>query len=227
MKKYLALVLALILGLTVCGCSSETEGVDGGFVRETYSGIIKEQLTENGSEYIRVVTGNNEVMDFLITGTTEIDGEENISAGDSVEIDCVHWYEPSTYEILKLITVLEANDWGLSLSVKNVASAGATLVISQSSGSPSGELWYGPAYKIQSLNGDTWEDVPYVTEADVEWTEEIYMVEMDTDCEIVLSWDWLYGNLPEGQYRIVKEFMDFRSSGDYDKENYYADFDIK
>ena len=122
---------------------------------------------------------------------------------------------------------LEANDWGLSLSVKNVASAGATLVISQSSGSPSGELWYGPAYKIQSLNGDTWEDVPYVTEADVEWTEEIYMVEMDTDCEIVLSWDWLYGNLPEGPYRIVKQFMDVRSSGDYDKETYYANFEIK
>lgn len=226
MKKYLALVLALILGLTVCGCSSETEGVDGGFVRETYSGIIKEQLTENGSEYIRVVTGNNEVMDFLITGTTEIDGEENISEGDSVEIDCVHWYEPSTYEILKL-TVLEANDWGISLSVKNIAPTGATLVISQFGGNPSGELRYGSAYKIQSLNGDTWEDVPYVTEADVAWTDEAYMIEMDIDCEIVLSWDWLYGNLPEGQYRIVKEFMDFRSSGDYDKENYYADFDIK
>ena len=156
MKKYLSFVLALILGLTVCGCSSETEGVDGGFVRETYSGIIKEQLTENGSEYIRVVTGNNEVMDFLITGTTEIDGEENISEGDSVEIDCVHWYEPSTYEILKL-TVLEANDWGISLSVKNIAPTGATLVISQFGGNPSGELRYGSAYKIQSLNGDTWE----------------------------------------------------------------------
>ena len=26
----------------------------------------------------------------------------NISVGDSVETDCVHWYESSTYEILKL-----------------------------------------------------------------------------------------------------------------------------
>lgn len=110
MKKYLALVLALILGLTVCGCSFETEGVNGGFVRETYTGIVEEQLTENGSEYIRVVTGNNEGIDFLITSTTEIDGEENISEGDSVEIDCVHWYETSTYEILKLtVTTVQEN----------------------------------------------------------------------------------------------------------------------
>lgn len=69
--------------------------------------------------------------------------------------------------------------------------------------------------------------MPYVAKADVAWTDEAYMVEMDTDCEIVLSWDWLYGNLPEGQYRIVKQFMDFRSSGDYDKENYDANFEIK
>lgn len=61
-------------------------------------------------EDIRVVTGNNEVIDFLITSTTEIDGEENISEGDSVEIDCVHWYETSTYEILKLtVTTVQEN----------------------------------------------------------------------------------------------------------------------
>ena len=39
MKKYLSFVLALILGLTVCGCSSESGDVDGGFIRETYSGM--------------------------------------------------------------------------------------------------------------------------------------------------------------------------------------------
>ena len=102
MKKYLSFVLALILGLTVCGCSSESGDVDGGFIRETYSGIIEERLTEKGNEYLRVDTENNEAIDFLITDTTEIDGDETISVGDSVEIDCVHWYETSTYEILKL-----------------------------------------------------------------------------------------------------------------------------
>ena len=101
MKKYLVLVLALLCGLTASGCSFETEGVNGGFIRETYTGIIEEQFTENGNEYIRVDTENNEVIDFLLTDTTEINGDENISVGDSVEIDCVHRYETSTYEILK------------------------------------------------------------------------------------------------------------------------------
>ncbi len=102
MEKYLALVLALIFGLTVSGCSSESGDVDGGFIRETYSGIIEKRLTENGSEYLRVDIGNDEVIDFQIADTTQLDDDENISVGDSVEIDCVHWYESSTYEILKL-----------------------------------------------------------------------------------------------------------------------------
>lgn len=105
MKKYLAFVLALLLGLTVCGCSSETEGVDGGFIRETYTGIIEEQLTENGSEYIRVDTGNNEVIDFLLTDSSEIVEGTNISTGDIAEIDCVLWYDTNTYEVLKLTAI--------------------------------------------------------------------------------------------------------------------------
>lgn len=102
MGKYLALVLALICGLTASGCSSESGEVDGGFIRQTYSGIIEDRLTENGAEYLKVDIGNDEVIDFQITDTTQLDDNENISVGDSVEIDCVHWYESSTYEILKL-----------------------------------------------------------------------------------------------------------------------------
>lgn len=117
--------------------------------------------------------------------------------------------------------------WGLELSVKHVAPTGVTLVISQSGGSPSGELRYGTAYKLQSLHGEDWEDVPYATEDNVAWTSEAYLVERNTASEVELSWAWLYGSLPAGQYRLVKEFMDFRGTGDYDKETYDVAFEIK
>lgn len=168
-----------------------------------------------------ITTADGEVYNYHSTcGTFNDNKNQRSMAATDEEMKMIN-------SILVPYGELEASDWGLSLSVENVAPGGATLVIFQSGGNPSGELWYGPAYKIQSQNGDTWEDVPYVIEADVEWTDEVYMVEMDTDCEIGLSWDWLYGDLPEGQYRIVKQFMDFRSSGDYDKETYYANFEIK
>lgn len=105
MKKQLTLVLALILGVTVSGCSSETEDVSGGFIRKTYSGIIEEQFIENGSEYLRVDIGNNEIIDFLLTDSSEIAEGTNISTGDNAEIDCVLWYDTNTYEVLKLTAI--------------------------------------------------------------------------------------------------------------------------
>jgi len=32
-----------------------------------------------------------------------------------------------------------------------------------------------------------------------------------------VDWSWLYGSLDTGEYRIVKDILDFRKTGDYDK----------
>ena len=165
------------------------------------SGNWINDVTKCASDCV-ITTADDEVYDYHSTcGTFNDNKNQRSMAVTDEEMRMIN-------SILSQYGELEPDDWGLSLSAKNVTPAGATLVISQSGGNPSGELQYGSAYKIQSLNEDTWEDVPYVAKADVAWTDEAYMVEMDTDCEIVLSWDWLYGKLPEGQYRIVKQFMD-------------------
>lgn len=47
------------------------------------------------------------------------------------------------------------------------------------------------------------------------------------DCiEFELKWERLYGELPAGTYRVVKGFLDFRATGDYDSETYYTEFEI-
>ena len=42
-----------------------------------------------------------------------------------------------------------------------------------------------------------------------------------------VNWEWLYGALPAGQYRMVKEVMDFRDTGDYDTAEFYIEFVIE
>ena len=42
-----------------------------------------------------------------------------------------------------------------------------------------------------------------------------------------MNWERLYGELPSGSYRIGKEVMDFRATGDYDTNDYYAYFEIE
>lgn len=43
---------------------------------------------------------------------------------------------------------------------------------------------------------------------------------------LTVSWGWLYGELPPGEYRLVKTVSDFRGTGDYDDYTLTAEFTI-
>ena len=45
--------------------------------------------------------------------------------------------------------------------------------------------------------------------------------------ETVINFEWLYGRLESGRYRIVKTVTDFRGTGDYTDYTYMAEFCIK
>jgi len=55
---------------------------------------------------------------------------------------------------------------------------------------------------------------------------EAWIIPMNDSVEWNVDWEWLYGQLSPGTYRIVKEIMNFRGTGDYDKAEYYAEFTI-
>ena len=55
----------------------------------------------------------------------------------------------------------------------------------------------------------------------------VNMIAEDDVTEFEIKWEWLYGKLPVGTYRIVKGFTDFRESGDYDDFAYWTEFEIK
>jgi hypothetical protein len=114
-------------------------------------------------------------------------------------------------------------DWGITLDVKDISPTGLTLVITQSGGNPSGRLEYGARYYLMRFNGETWEDACL---AEILWDDIAYTVRMNTSTELAIEWERFYGSLPAGQYRIVKDFTDFRAAGDYDTESYWADFEI-
>lgn len=117
-------------------------------------------------------------------------------------------------------------NWGLTLSVKNVTSSGLTLVCTQAGGELTGELETGSDYNLIVLKDGVWQEVPTIIE-EYGWTAEAYMVPKDDSVEFEINWEWLYGQLPEGTYRITKGFMDFRGSGDYDNFAYWTEFEIK
>lgn len=117
-------------------------------------------------------------------------------------------------------------DWGLTLSVKDVTPTGLTLVCSRRGGNPTGELECGTDYHLIVLEDGTWKDVPTVIE-EYGWNSLAYWIPEGQDVGFDYSWEWLYGKLPAGTYRLKKGFMDFRESGDYDTAVYWVEFEIE
>lgn len=114
------------------------------------------------------------------------------------------------------------DEWGITLSVKDVTATGATIVFSQSGGNPTGELDTGSYYRLEHEN----ENMAFIVEGEVVWTAEAYMIRKDGKTEMKVNWEWLYGTLEPGTYRIVKQVMDFRGPGDFDEKEYSAEFTI-
>lgn len=52
------------------------------------------------------------------------------------------------------------------------------------------------------------------------------MVQKDSAYEAVIDFEWLYGKLEPGRYRIVKTVTDFRGTGDFADYTYIAEFSI-
>lgn len=119
----------------------------------------------------------------------------------------------------------DEQNWGITLSVKDVTASGVTLVCMHSGGVPTGDLQTGSEYKLLVLENGAWELVPTVIE-EYAWDAVAYLLPMNGSREFEINWKWLYGELPAGTYRISKEIMDFRGSGDYDTAEYWVEFEI-
>ena len=120
-----------------------------------------------------------------------------------------------------------SDKWGTTLYADNVTLKGLTLKIEQFGGNPSGTLEYGAAYALEATVNDEWQPVETITGEPLVWNELAYGVKMNDICEININWEYAYGQLKPGFYRLKKEFMDFRETGDYDKETYEVYFTIE
>jgi len=128
--------------------------------------------------------------------------------------------DPDTIYILD-----DENEWGIELQVTDISPKGLTIECTQSGGNPSDELQTGSYYIVEKKTEGGWEAVPYLLD-NVGWTEEAWMIPMKGTVSWNIDWEWLYGELPGGDYRIGKEIMDFRETGDYDTQMYYVEFGI-
>lgn len=123
------------------------------------------------------------------------------------------------------VIAAETVDWGLTLMADEVTPTGMTLVMAQSGGNHTGSLTFGSDYRLERRTEDAWEPIPYIVDK-VAWTAIAHSMPDNMMRRWDINWEHIYGVLPEGHYRVVKQFMDFHESGNYDECDFYAEFMI-
>ncbi len=119
----------------------------------------------------------------------------------------------------------ELDKIGLYLTLEKITPAGATLVFRQyDAKAPTGELEYGDAFTLEVLKNNQWEAVPVAVTGDYGFHQIAYSIPKQNSTKQELNWEWLYGTLEAGSYRIQTEIVDFRASGDFDKYSISAQF---
>ncbi len=120
------------------------------------------------------------------------------------------------------------DEWGLTLSAENVTESGMTIVFTQMNGKQTGELQTGDWYALFTEENGEWKDVPFAVDGvNIAWNAVAYIIPKGGERKMDVNWEWLYGKLAPGKYRINKEVMDFRESGDFDEKIYSLEFEIK
>lgn len=89
------------------------------------------------------------------------------------------------------------------------------------------EIECGAEYEIEYLDSEieTWSSLPYKHD-DFGFDEVAYCLNKG-DKEFNYDWDYIYGRLKPGKYRIVKEFFEYIEGQESDKHTLTAEFEIK
>lgn len=86
---------------------------------------------------------------------------------------------------------------------------------------------YGSYYLLETKISDKWYEVSVVFEGDYGFDDEGFSLDQSQTSEWSVEWEWLYGILDAGDYRIVKDILDFRGTGDFDKYYLAAEFSVE
>lgn len=116
---------------------------------------------------------------------------------------------------------------GMTLKLEKETPAGVTIVIDRSIDTGTDELQCGSDYVLEMKKDGQWMPVPQADpEMVVAWTAEAYIIPAGGEYRAEIKWDWLYGELPVGEYRVGKSVMRWRAPGDYDTAMLYAEFAV-
>ena len=221
------------------------EGVETGYVVIEYvnpfgvcgTGLVEKEMTIAGDTATMGTYDNHEYWDFIAYG-----GKNKGLVARTYSVD--EWWDEYTAQAMEILDTVgfkaedmsktegiyyddtEAVDIGLSMRIDNVSRTGVELFFIQSDGNQKGDLIYGDDFIIENNVKGEWTEAPIIVVGDYGFNGIAYAITKDGVTDFKIDWEWLYGDLEPGEYRIGKEVLDFVETGSYDKYMVYAHFII-
>lgn len=228
MKKFLKFSILLIATLTLVGCSSNknidktNEIIDVGndstddVALECYFEAIVLEIDGNRLT-VRPVDNSNELRssdkivfsyDLSNLGIEEGQTIGIVYDGEIAESYPAQIFNVSHVGIVEEIKVENVEDWGIELSVDSVTTSGLTLICNQTNSNS--KFSTESFFKLEVFEDDEWKDVSYIiSEEEVAWDMMSYMIYPDEPTIWDINWEWIYGELSSGKYRIGKNIYKF------------------
>ena len=113
---------------------------------------------------------------------------------------------------------------GVTMEVTKVSNVSLTLLITNETDK---NIQFGDDYYLEGRDRDSgkWSRLSPIIDNGMFYMVA-YMLQDNSTANQDVNFEWLYGKLEPGKYRIVKEITDFRGTGDYTNYTYMAEFDV-
>ena len=100
----------------------------------------------------------------------------------------------------------------MNIKEDSVSPTGLTVIFENNSDK---QVVYSDDFLVEKEIEGNWYQVPIIID-EYGFRDIGYELLPSENEEFTIDWDWLYGNLDTGEYRIVKKLLDFRDTGDFD-----------
>jgi len=118
----------------------------------------------------------------------------------------------------------ENNLDGVTLSVKEASSSKLTIIFNNQLRK---EFTYGAWFMLEQYDEVIKEWVPVESICEYAFESVAYPLKAARETEQEIKFDWLYGELGTGNYRVIKDVLDSRAPGDFDQYWLMAEFTIE
>ena len=215
------------IGNVEYGLRFHPQGAAEGYVEVGYTesfgvcgtGLESEEITLADAKAYVGTYDEHAYWDFI-----SFEGKNAHIAALTVSVE--EWWPEYGDQVMEILDTLkferefeesELKHWGLSLEMKNVTPTGATLVFHQSGGNLKGSLETVEDFVLTRHEGEAWKSVPVIVEGDYGFQDIAYSIAKESATELEVDWEWLYGKLEPGEYRLGKRVFDFRETGYWDE----------